>query len=81
VERELARVQFKHYDGRNLTVFGKGGKVRYLPVVDNELRTAIERHMLDRGASPDEFLLYPENSALSSTKGLSELSSTKGLSE
>ena len=23
---------FKHYDGRNLTVFGKGGKVRYLPV-------------------------------------------------
>jgi hypothetical protein len=28
---ELARVQFAHYDGRNLTVFGKGGKVRYLP--------------------------------------------------
>jgi integrase len=35
---ELCRVQFAHYDGRNLTVFGKGGKVRYLPVVDSELR-------------------------------------------
>jgi integrase/recombinase XerD len=57
---ELARVQFKHYDGRNLTVFGKGGKVRYLPIVDDELRLALERHILDRGPSPDEFLLYPE---------------------
>ena len=57
---ELARVQFKHYDGRNLTVFGKGGKVRYLPVVDEELRTALERHILDRQPSPDEHLLYPE---------------------
>jgi integrase len=25
---ELTRVQFKHYDGRNLTAFGNGGKVR-----------------------------------------------------
>jgi integrase/recombinase XerD len=57
---ELARVQFAHYDGRNLTVFGKGGKVRYLPIVDRELREALERHILDRGPSPDEFLLYPE---------------------
>ena len=57
---ELARVQFKHYDGRNLTVFGKGGKVRYLPVADDELRLALERHILDRGPAPDEFLLYPE---------------------
>ena len=57
---ELTRVQFKHYDGRNLTVFGKGGKVRYLPIVDTELRLQLERHILDRGPSPDEFLLYPE---------------------
>jgi integrase/recombinase XerD len=57
---ELARVQFKHYDGRNLTVFGKGGKVRYLPIVDRDLRTALERHILDRQPQPDEFLLYPE---------------------
>jgi integrase len=57
---ELARVQFKHYDGRNLTVFGKGGKVRYLPVVEAELRDLIERHILDRQPSPEEYLLYPE---------------------
>ena len=57
---ELARVQFKHYDGRHLTVFGKGGKVRYLPVVDGELRLELERHILDRGPDPEEYLLYPE---------------------
>jgi integrase/recombinase XerD len=57
---ELARVQFAQYDGRNLTVFGKGGKVRYLPVVDSELRLALERHILDRQPDSAEFLLYPE---------------------
>jgi integrase len=34
--------------------------VRYLPVVDEELRTALERHILDRQPSPEEHLLYPE---------------------
>jgi integrase len=57
---ELARLQFKHYDGRQLTIFGKGGTVRYLPVVDQELRLLLERHILDRQPAPDEFLLYPE---------------------
>lgn len=57
---ELARVQFSHYDGRNLTVFGKGGKVRYLPIIDRELRLELERHILDRQPTPGEFLLYPE---------------------
>lgn len=57
---ELARLQFKHYDGRQLTIFGKGGKVRYLPVVDAELRLQLERHILDRAPTPDEFLLFPE---------------------
>jgi integrase/recombinase XerD len=57
---ELIRIQFKHYDGRQLTVFGKGGKVRYLPVVDGQLRLELERHILDRSPGPDEFLLYPE---------------------
>ena len=57
---ELTRLQFKHYDGRQLTIFGKGGKVRYLPVVDAELRLQLERHILDRAPAPDEFLLYPE---------------------
>jgi hypothetical protein len=41
-------------------VFGKGGKVRYLPAVDSELRLALERHILDRQSSSEEFLLYPE---------------------
>jgi integrase/recombinase XerD len=57
---ELARVQFKHYDGRNLTVFGKAQKVRYLPIVDRELRLELERHILDRQPTSDAFLLYPE---------------------
>jgi len=57
---ELARVQFRHYDGRNLTVQGKGGKVRLLPVVDDDLRLELERHILDRQPAPEEFLLYPE---------------------
>jgi integrase len=57
---ELAKVQFAHYDGRNLTIFRKGGKVRYLPVVERELRLELERHILDRQPSPGEFLLYPE---------------------
>jgi integrase len=46
--------------GRNLTVFGMGGKVRYLPEVDRELREALGRHILDRGPTPEEFLLYTE---------------------
>ena len=77
---ELARVQFAHYDGRNLTVFGKGGKVRYLPVVEREMREALERHMLERGATPDEFLLYRKRSARSSTKGPSARSGRTGAS-
>jgi hypothetical protein len=48
-------------------VFGTGGKVRYLPVIEKELREALERHILDRAPSPDEFLLYPEKVGLSST--------------
>jgi len=56
---ELARVQFAHYDGRNLTVFGKGGKVRYLPVVERELRLELERRILDRQPSPGRVLALP----------------------
>ena len=31
-----------------------------MPIVDQELRTQLERHILDRGPDPDEHLLYPE---------------------
>jgi hypothetical protein len=41
-------------------VHGKGGKVRLIPVVDDDLRLELERHILDRSPAPDEFLLYPE---------------------
>ena len=34
--------------------------MRYLPIVDDELRLTLERHILDRAPDPDEFLLYPE---------------------
>jgi integrase/recombinase XerD len=57
---ELARLQFRHYDGRNLTVQGKGGKVRLIPVVDEDLRLELERHILERQPAPEEYLLYPE---------------------
>jgi hypothetical protein len=33
--------------------------VRLLPVVD-DLRLELERHILERQPSPDEYLLYPE---------------------
>jgi integrase len=53
----------------NVTVFGKGGKVRYLPVVDNELRLELERHILDRSPMPDEYLLYPKKTGPEFYKG------------
>jgi integrase/recombinase XerD len=67
---ELARLQFRHYDGKNLTVEGKGGKVRLLPIVDEDLRLELERHILERQPSPEEFLLYPRRLAPSSTAAL-----------
>jgi integrase/recombinase XerD len=57
---ELARLQFQHYDGRQLTIHGKAGKIRLLPVVDEDLRLELERHILERRPSPEEYLLYPE---------------------
>jgi integrase len=59
---ELTKIQFKHFDlaRRRLIVFGKGGKIRHVPIVDEQLRLELERHILDRQAAPDEYLLYPE---------------------
>jgi hypothetical protein len=53
-------LQFQHYDGRQLTIHGKAGKIRLLPVVDEDLRLELERHILERRPSPEEYLLYPE---------------------
>lgn len=59
---ELSRVQFKHFDlsRLRLTVFGKGGTVRQVPIMDEQLRLDLERYILDEQPGPDEFLLYPE---------------------
>lgn len=59
---ELQRVQFKHFDTprRRLIVFGKGGKIRKVPIVDEALWRDLEQHILERNPSPDEYLLYPE---------------------
>lgn len=58
---ELRRVQFRHIDlaRRILTVFGKGSKVLEQSIPE-PLALELERHILDRGAHPDEFLLYPQ---------------------
>lgn len=57
---ELRVVQFRHVNltDRLLTVFGKGGTVidQNIP---GPLALALERHIQDRVAQPDEFLLYP----------------------
>lgn len=59
---ELARVQFKHFDTprRRLVVFGKGGKVRHVPIVDESLWRDIETLILDEQPAGDDYLLYPE---------------------
>ncbi|MGZ6584329.1 MAG: tyrosine-type recombinase/integrase, partial [Solirubrobacteraceae bacterium] len=55
----LKAVQFKHFDHqrRRLTTFGKGGKVRDLPIPDPNLWMDLERHILDVGARPSDYLM------------------------
>jgi site-specific recombinase XerC len=57
---ELRLVQLKHVnpDTHELTVFGKGGTVRRLPLFA-DLYEQILRERLERGSHPDEHLLYP----------------------
>lgn len=58
---ELRVVQMKHIDtaAHEIIVFGKGGTVKRLPLVEDLLEQII-RERLDRGATPDEYLLYPQ---------------------
>jgi site-specific recombinase XerC len=55
----LRDLQFKHFDHarRRVMVFAKGGKVRELPVVDASIWLDLERHILDWGAQPSDFLM------------------------
>jgi site-specific recombinase XerC len=58
---ELSTVQFKHLDRdrHELTVFGKGGTVKRLPL-PADLFEQFQREALERLAHPEEFLLYPQ---------------------
>jgi site-specific recombinase XerC len=55
----LQAVQFKHFDHqrKRLTIFTKGLKVRELPLPHAELWLDLERHILDVGANPSDYLL------------------------
>lgn len=57
---ELRQVQFRHIDlaARVLLVFGKGGTVLD-QAIPEPLALELERHIQDRQAAPDEYLLYP----------------------
>jgi integrase len=54
------RLQFQHYDGRQLTIHGTAGKIRLLPVIEDDLCLELGRYVLARRPSSEEFLLYPE---------------------
>ena len=58
---ELRLVQFRHIDlaRRMLTVFGKGARVLEQSIPE-PLALELERHIQDRQADPDEYLLYPQ---------------------
>jgi site-specific recombinase XerC len=55
----LQGVMFRHFDHaqRRLSVFTKGGKVQKVPVVDPAFWNELERHILDWGAQPHQYLL------------------------
>lgn len=60
----LRRVQFKHFDHnrRRLTIFTKGEKVQTLPIPEQAFWYDLERHILDWGAQPNEYLLCCQKS-------------------
>jgi integrase len=55
----LAAIQFKHFDHyqRRLTVFGKGGKIRTLPLPSKPFWNDLERLILDVEAKPHHYLM------------------------
>lgn len=62
---ELRLMQLKHvnHDTRELTVFGKGGTVKRIPIFA-DLYEQLLKEVLDRQGHPDEFLLYPTKTGM-----------------
>jgi site-specific recombinase XerD len=60
----LRLLQFKHFDyeRRRLTVRGKGGEFLQVPLVDPHFWTDLERHVLEWGAHPEDYLLAAQKS-------------------
>jgi integrase len=56
---ELRACQFRHFDHvrKTVTVFGKGGKVRALPIPDPAFWHDLERLILDTGAEPGHYVM------------------------
>jgi integrase len=59
---ELTRFQFAHYDaaGQSVTIIGKAGRVRSIPIADAYLVADLVEHIRRREPKPTEYLLYPE---------------------
>jgi integrase len=55
----LRQIQFKHFDyeRRRLAVHWKGGDWAQVPIVDPHIWTDLERHVLEWGAHPEDYLL------------------------
>lgn len=55
----LRQIRFQHFDHvrKRVTIFGKGGKVRDVPLPDPAFWHDLERHILDIEAAPADFLM------------------------
>jgi integrase len=59
----LQNTQFKHYDfeGRELTVFTKGGRVYPIPIVEAKFWRRLGELQLEAQLEPDDFLVYRQD--------------------
>jgi len=57
---EVRSLQIKHFDfdRRQLTIRGKGGKVRYIPIPDDAFWLKVGELQVEAQTGPDDYLLY-----------------------
>jgi integrase len=67
----LQGIQFKHFDHhrKRLTIFTKGGKIRYLPIPHTSFWFDLERLILEEQAQPNDYLL-PRQKAIPRKHGM-----------